>query len=147
MRKVILTLIKHKAFGPPNSDPRSQHHVSPLVNWATLECAYPTYPRIEELSLTGPDEASSWLDLRPYVDVAAYSISEHASVQRTYRMFRTLGLRHLCVTDRHNALLGIVTRADLVTSRLLRRSAASRERERELGSSLAGLGGDDDAGL
>jgi chloride channel 7 len=42
------------------------------------------------------------LDLRPYIDCAPYTINEHASLQRTYRMFRTLGLRHLCVIDLHN---------------------------------------------
>lgn len=31
-------------------------------------------------------------------------------------MFRTLGLRHLCVINKHNQVLGIVTRADLVGS-------------------------------
>ena len=36
------------------------------------------------------------------------------TTQRTYRMFRTLGLRHLCVINKYNQVLGIVTRADLV---------------------------------
>ena len=44
----------------------------------------------------------AWLDLRPYVDCAAFTIYEHASIQRTYRMFRTLGLRHLCVINKYN---------------------------------------------
>ena len=42
--------------------------------------------------------------------------------QRTYRMFRTLGLRHLCVINKHNQVLGIVTRADLVAAHLLKNS-------------------------
>jgi len=146
MRKVICTLIKHKAFGPPGSDPRSQHHVSPLVNWATLECNYPRYPRVEQLSLHGAD-ADSWLDLRPYIDVAAYTISEHASVQRTYRMFRTLGLRHLCVTDRHNVLLGIVTRADLVASKVLLRRSNNASGGASMGSAVGvGVGAGSGAG-
>ena len=37
------------------------------------------------------------------------------TTQRTYRMFRTLGLRHLCVINKYNQVLGIVTRADLVS--------------------------------
>lgn len=141
MRKVICTLIKHKAFGPADSDPTSFCRVSPLVNWGTLECAYPKYPTINELSV-GPNEYDCWLDLRPYVDVAAYSINEHASVQRTYRMFRTLGLRHLCVTDRHNQLLGMITRADLVSSRLMS-TVTSRNRQTD-GDGLEGV---DDDGL
>jgi CBS domain-containing protein len=32
-------------------------------------------------------------------------------------MFRTLGLRHLCVVNRHHQVRGIVTRADLVTAK------------------------------
>lgn len=33
-------------------------------------------------------------------------------------MFRTLGLRHLCITNRHNRIVGIVTRAELVASHI-----------------------------
>eukprot|EP01036_Dinobryon_divergens_P022196 gene22196-30436_t len=89
-RKVICTLIKHR------------------VNWGTLECVYPRYPQIFQLSV---DDSSrnDWLDLRPYIDSSPYTINEHASVQRTYRMFRTLGLRHLCVINRHNQILDLVS--------------------------------------
>ena len=114
MRKVICTLIKHKAFGPASSDPNSSRRISPLVNWGTLECIYPKYPDIDHLKISEIDRLS-WIDLRPYVDSAAYTINEHASIPRTYRMFRTLGLRHLCVVNKHNKLLGILTRADLAS--------------------------------
>lgn len=50
-RKVICTLIKHKAFGPPGADPFSTRRISPLVNWQTLECIYPRYPEIEDLQI------------------------------------------------------------------------------------------------
>ena len=33
-------------------------------------------------------------------------------------MFRTLGLRHLFITNRHNRIVGIVTRAELVASHI-----------------------------
>jgi chloride channel 7 len=112
-RKVICTLIKHKAFGPSTSDPYSKKRISPLVNWGTLECPYPRYPDVDKLTISDIDRAS-WIDLRPYIDCAPYTINEHASVHRTYRMFRTLGLRHLCVINIHNQVLGIITRSDLV---------------------------------
>jgi chloride channel 7 len=74
----------------------------------------------------------AWIDLRPYIDCAAYTVNEHASVQRTYRMFRTLGLRHLCVINKHNQVLGIVTRADLVNAHLMHPSrGGARGRKKE----------------
>ncbi len=50
------------------------------------------------------------LDLRPYINTSAAAIQESFSVERTYVVFRTLGLRHLVVVDRHNHVKGIVTR-------------------------------------
>lgn len=67
-----------------------------------------------------------WLDLRPYLDSAPFTMNEHASVQRAYRVFRTLGLRHLIVVNKRNQVLGIVTRHDLVSTHYLgHQSAAS----------------------
>ena len=50
------------------------------------------------------------LDLRPYINTSTAAIQESFSVERTYVVFRTLGLRHLVVVDRHNHVKGIVTR-------------------------------------
>lgn len=68
--------------------------MSPLIDWSALESIYPRYPSIHNIEITEL-ERHSWLDLRPYMDIAPYTIHTGASVQRTYRMFRTLGLRHL----------------------------------------------------
>jgi chloride channel 7 len=130
MRKVICTLIKHKAFGPSSSDPHSSRRVSPLVNWGTLECIYPRYPDVDQLEISDL-ERMAWLDLRPYIDCAPYTISEHSSIQRTYRMFRTLGLRHLCVINKHNQVLGIVTRADLVSAHALKNGNDDRKERKK----------------
>lgn len=56
------------------------------------------------------------LDLRPYIDSSAAAVQESFSVERTYVVFRTLGLRHLVVTDRHNHVKGVVTRKVTVSS-------------------------------
>ena len=50
------------------------------------------------------------LDLRPYINSSAAAVHESFSLDRTYVVFRTLGLRHLVVVDRHNHVKGIVTR-------------------------------------
>lgn len=117
-RKVLCSLIKHKAFGPPSnsySNIAPKQTVCPRLSWSTLESIYPRYPEIKSLTVTSL-ERQAWLDLRPYIDCSAYTINEYASVQRTYRMFRTLGLRHLCVTNKHGRVLGVITRADLLPS-------------------------------
>lgn len=38
--------------------------------------------------------------------VVAWTMAESASLNRTYRLFRTLGLRHLCVVNHHNQVRG-----------------------------------------
>lgn len=43
-------------------------------------------------------------------------------------MFRTLGLRHLCVMNHKHVLVGIITRADLVASHILTQAKAVRLR-------------------
>lgn len=51
-----------------------------MVSWKTLECIYPRYPDVEQLSLTEVDR-QAWIDLRPYIDSSPYTINQHASVQ------------------------------------------------------------------
>ena len=50
------------------------------------------------------------VDLSPYVNSSAPAVPEAFSLERAYRMFRQLGLRHLIVTDAHNHVKGILTR-------------------------------------
>ena len=45
---------------------------------------------------------------------SALHIEEDFSLHRTYIVFRTLGLRHLTVTDMANRVVGIISRKDLM---------------------------------
>jgi chloride channel 7 len=45
-------------------------------------------------------------------------VPDSLSVERTYILFRTMGLRHLMVIDEHCHVRGIVTRKDLLGHRL-----------------------------
>ena len=115
-RKVICTIIKHRAFGVLMDDGSGETRVraGTTVSWSDVEAVYPDYPDVDTLKISENDRLC-WLDLRPFIDTTAHSVNEHTSILRTYRMFRTLGLRHLCIINKHNNLLGIVTRADLAS--------------------------------
>ena len=67
------------------------------------------------------------LDLRPYVNFSAPSVSRDSSVHRALIIFQALGLRHLVVTNKTNAVVGILTRKDLLDFRLAERLETSSE--------------------
>ena len=91
--------------------------VSSVADWSTIEESfYPHFPSISNPKVAAADR-SAVLNLSSYIDSAAYSIRETTSFQRTYRMFRTLGLRQLVVVNKYNQVQGIITRVDLLTSR------------------------------
>jgi chloride channel 7 len=152
-RSMLCTLLQRRAFGPPEAledydgpngggcDSLGPRRLSPLVQWDTIERAYPRYPTIEEVDMRNADR-NCWLDLRPYANTAPYTVNETASIQvrrsvawvgpllfvashhmllfsqRTYRLFRTLGLRFLCVVNHNNQVVGIITRKDLLPEAL-----------------------------
>ncbi|KAG2489363.1 hypothetical protein HYH03_012193 [Edaphochlamys debaryana] len=62
---------------------------------------------------------SGVIDLTPYINTSAFLVPDTFSVERTYVLFRTMGLRHLIVVDEErHAVKGIVTRKDLLGYRL-----------------------------
>ena len=123
LRKTLTTLLKLKAFSSPpthavvESNGLVQLAPTATVFYDTIERNYPNYPIIEDIRIT-KEEAYLWMDLRSYYDSAPYTIGQRASVQRAYKLFRTMGLRHLVVTDSDNKVVGIVTRQDITEHRL-----------------------------
>lgn len=61
--------------------------------------------------------------LAPYINRSAMTVEGDFSLQRTFIIFRALGLRHLFVTDEQNRVLGTITRKDLMTSSIQERLA------------------------
>ncbi|KXZ47514.1 hypothetical protein GPECTOR_35g952 [Gonium pectorale] len=58
------------------------------------------------------------IDLTPYINTSVFMVPDSFSVERTYVLFRTMGLRHLIVVDEQHTVKGIVTRKDLLGYRL-----------------------------
>ncbi|KAK3258087.1 hypothetical protein CYMTET_32855 [Cymbomonas tetramitiformis] len=61
---------------------------------------------------------SEEIALEEFVNRSAPSVTEAHSALRAYIYFRTLGLRHLVVTDSMNRVVGMITRKDLLDYRL-----------------------------
>ncbi|KAK2167559.1 hypothetical protein LSH36_26g05031 [Paralvinella palmiformis] len=57
------------------------------------------------------------MDLTPFMNPAPYNVYDNTSLPRIFKLFRGLGLRHLVVIDKHNEVIGIVTRKDLARYR------------------------------
>lgn len=123
-RNMLCTLLQRRAFGDPSvlddydsCESLGPRRLSPLVQWDTIERTYPRYPVIADVEMRAVDR-NCWLDLRPYANTAPYTVNETASIQRTYRLFRTLGLRFLVVVNHHNQVVGAITRKDLLPESL-----------------------------
>ncbi|GFH09782.1 uncharacterized protein HaLaN_04991 [Haematococcus lacustris] len=54
-----------------------------------------------------------YLDLRPFMNRAPFTIRKDSSAGRAHQVFVSLGLRHLIVVDAHFNVVGIITRKDL----------------------------------
>lgn len=103
------------------------------LSYRDMEAHYPRYPTPtpfpdQQTALTGrnnngdsgqqytlsEEDRALWIDLTPYINQTPYVIQEEAPFVRTYRLFRSAGLRHLVVVNRHNNVRGIITRRELV---------------------------------
>ena len=74
--------------------------------------SYPRYIKLKDIDLKAEDRNLE-LDLRPYMNLAPYSLTENSNLPRIFRLFRGLGLRHLVIVDDHNRVVGLVTRIDI----------------------------------
>jgi CBS domain-containing protein len=120
LRKTICALLKNKVFSEKVVvDGRTQYKPRAAIFHDKIERSYPNYPKLEEIipEIT-EEEKNLYLDVRSYMDTAPHSINESCSIQRCYRYFRTMGLRHLTVLDRDYRVKGIITRHDLTIYRL-----------------------------
>ncbi len=72
--------------------------------------------RIVELLTSKSDSSSEGglIDLRPHCDRSPYTVCETLPLRRVFRLFTTMGLRHLVVVDRQSLVVGMITRKDLL---------------------------------
>eukprot|EP01028_Stygiella_incarcerata_P011206 TRINITY_DN622_c2_g1_i1.p1 TRINITY_DN622_c2_g1~~TRINITY_DN622_c2_g1_i1.p1 ORF type:complete len:798 (-),score=167.80 TRINITY_DN622_c2_g1_i1:291-2684(-) len=73
---------------------------------------YPRPPKLEQIDIREED-MDMYIDLNPYWNPYPLTVNEETSLTRVYNLFRTVGLRHLCVVNMLNQVVGIITRKDL----------------------------------
>lgn len=58
-------------------------------------------------------ELDRLIDLAPYMNAGALTVHPSAQLARVHLLFRSLGLRHLTLTDSSSTVIGIITRRDI----------------------------------
>ena len=106
LRHQLLTLLKKKCH--LNSDLKLQP--------GDFRESYPRYINLSDVEIS-EDEKDYEIDLRPYMNLSPYSLTENSNLPRVFRLFRGLGLRHLVIVDLLNNVVGIVTRIDIARYR------------------------------
>lgn len=130
-RNALCILLKQRAYGKPKQPDDAKGSIRnylsvedgsgetflPLTQWEAIERSYPKYPNIRDVRISS-DARDCLLDLRPFTNCAPVSVRESATVKRTYEIFRSLGVRFLPVVNRHNQIVGAITRSDLTPDAL-----------------------------
>jgi len=110
LRSQLITLLRKRAFKEsPVPNPEDPLGIT-LEDFIAL---YPRLPSIESVTLADEDR-SLYIDMTPYMNPDPYVIRQKATLTRVYTLFRTMGLRHLVVVNKHNNVVGMITRKDMV---------------------------------
>jgi chloride channel 7 len=113
LRSQIISLLKARAFqvGDQVGVSNRYRHL-PLD---TFLADYPRYPSIEDvLKNLKIDDPDLFINLEPYLNPSPFVMRDESSLSRVFRLFRTMGLRHLVIVNIHNEVVGIITRKDLI---------------------------------
>ncbi|XP_029168122.1 H(+)/Cl(-) exchange transporter 7 [Nylanderia fulva] len=111
LRSQLIVLLKNKVFNE-----YAEFWEKPLST-KMFRNEYPRYPTIEQVAITD-EEKTYTIDLRHFMNPSPYTIQHSATLPRTFRLFRALGLRHVPVVNDTNEVIGIITRKDVARFRI-----------------------------
>jgi hypothetical protein len=94
--------------------------------------------RIDDIDLSFAD-SDQLIDFGPYANLP-HTIRDQSPLSRVFRLFRTMGLRHLVVVDVAAHVVGMITRKDLthLEARLVEQRRLTRQRRSVAGDSSGG---------
>jgi len=82
-----------------------------------LRHGHPGFPSLQEVrGMLTAGECAQMLDLRPYTNMGCFFVPAHTTASRCYRLFRSMGLRHLPVLGEDYLVQGIITRSNLLAA-------------------------------
>lgn len=122
LRSQLIVLLKQRVFGD-NGDQ--------FYNLSTKDFrdAYPKFTPIRQIHVSQYERDNCEINLEPYMNPAAYCVTDNALFPRIFKLFRALGLRHLVVVDKHHQVVGMVTRKDLARYKVTRKFWKARIEE------------------
>jgi CBS domain-containing protein len=96
---------------------QSVYESEPLLKWKDFDHKCPS---AETLSSNFKDlsDRSRYVDLRPYMNPTPFTINALAPLNRAFKLFRHQGLRHLVVINDAHDVVGVISRSDLIHSKL-----------------------------
>lgn len=111
LRSQLIVLLKNKIFN------EYEQEWEKFLDIKIFRNEYPRYPTIDQVTITEIEKTYS-IDLRPFMNPSPYTVQHSATLPRTFRLFRALGLRHLPVVNDTNEVIGIITRKDIARFRI-----------------------------
>lgn len=103
---------------------------------------YPRFPKIDDVVLK-ESEKFMYIDLTPYMHAAPYIVRQKTTLLRAFRIFRTIGMRHMIVVDDSAKVIGMITRHNFA----LFREEALKKQTKSDGFPFLGAGLDEESAL
>jgi len=112
LRSELVVLLENKIFNELYSEWEGRVDVSMFRE------AYPRYPDIAQVHVS-TQERNYHIDLRPFMNPTPNTILHSSPLPQIFRLFRSMGLRHMVVLNDNNEVVGMVTRKDLARYRVV----------------------------
>lgn len=93
------------------NDQEHNHMAFPVVNKLNVLKGIVSRERLELEKEYWMEEGE--VDMPAYMDRSPLTVYPHTPLERTFNLFRSMGMRHLCVVGQNGTLVGMITRKDL----------------------------------